>query len=1178
MQGLPSAKVQEMARLLAGLYQGGQLADLVLVFSQSDTDRYLLVYNADPPADLPWPGCQTLRLADLQPDDHIAFDGPIVGMPAVDVLLPEIPTHGVGFCTIERLLPAAQPLLRRTAFRLAGAILAHLDRLSEAELAEVGLRGRAKVVQSALPYLLAERPTWPAGLALPRDLHALLADGLAACDACFELAAGDSAWRHLAERALGRGQWLVALEELALFLPALAQADPPPIELRPILRRAGGGERLRALLHGVARRAWRLWAEQGAEDLRAAAYALALEADLQAEDAGDLVACLPHADLEHFIARGDAVRLYRIPRPDLAGPAAALTDWLAGRLPVPADYGPLWFTFPPLRSALARADGRRAGDLGPVLWKAGLGAELARTFWLLSRDLLQGGEAWRSVGATPAQITDLAIRATLLYSLDDPWQWRQGRYPLFLDQCYGHLLNCLLYQEQTCGEHAPEAHYYRGLRTWYGCYATEDLAYSLSSTAHALRAYLDAAAASSESGDAAARRLEYAERLLEVCDSLIHGDFEVGRRLLTPWRPGRPPFELGQYLRSFVDTEAPVKIPSPPFEHQLAEYWALHTEWRRLQTATAADRPSWEQLDDLLRSYQRRRRVIHVPAHEQVLLARSYDADIAAIKRLQQAMEAGPVIRLSLRTPWVVRGVRENLRLDIENRGTAAAQQFELELLPSGQYSAHGAGTRLALEEFPPGLVRPLQIEVQTQEPTLTLNIGIRYRDRQGELHSEQTPLTVEVRPASERRWAYIESPYEAGIAVFGPQRFFGRQRELIEIFARLIGGITQPIMLRGPRRMGKTSVLRQVAWLLNHPDELALLGLTPEQITRLAPIRPAIISLQSLSESAGRATAQFFEIALQAISAALGERDGPLPEMLSRNPVRAFNQQIGIWLDRYPGTRLLVIVDEWDEIRRREFSSLERNLRSVMLEEQRVNWIVSSTWALSQEVRRYGSPFYNMCHAVEVREVDWESAVSIVTRPAERVGLDWHGEAVVAALELTGRRPYLIQLLGSAIVDYLNSERQSRTVTTDVVTAVAGRFVRGQTPTASQHFNFIWPDERQPATSEDAVRWLGRLILWALDCAYPVPLSGLEIKEFIRGAFYKHGFTSLAGEPFDDEFDDQMTLLEKIFDVISTTGDKRYFFSVGLVRNWFHNRLPPEADLMRQAHAGLLRDISGKG
>jgi hypothetical protein len=599
----------------------------------------------------------------------------------------------------------------------------------------------------------------------------------------------------------------------------------------------------------------------------------------------------------------------------------------------------------------------------------------------------------------------------------------------------------------------------------------------------------------------------------------------------------------------------------------------LHTAWRREQTAVVADRPSGERLDDLLRSYQRRMRVAHVPAHEKALLLRGYENDIAAIKRLQQALEFGPAIRLNLRTPWVIKGVRENLRLDIENYGTAAAQQFELELLPSTQFTTAREGTRLTLVKFPPGAIRQMQFEARTQEPMLTLNIGYRYRDRQGQFHSEQTPLSVEVRPASERQWAFIDSPYEAGNAVFGPQRFFGRQRELIEIFTRLIGGITQPIMLRGPRRLGKTSLQRQIAWLLNHPDDLAMLGLAPAQITRLLPIRPAIINLQSLSETTTRATAQFFDTALAEIAVTLGRRAGEFElERLGRNPARGFTQQIGALLAQHPNTRLLVIVDEWDEVRRQEFGALERNLRSVMLEEQRVNWIVSSTWALSQEVRRYGSPFYNMCHAVEVREVDWESAVRIITEPAQRVGLDWYGEAVVAALELTGRRPYLIQLLGSAIVDYLNNERRSRTVSTDVITAVAGRFLRGQAPTASQHFHFIWPDDRQPADSEEAVRWLGRLILWALDCHHPTALSRLEIKEFIRGAFHRYGLPPPVGERLDDEFDDQMTLLEKIFDVIAPTADDRYLFSVSLVRNWFHDRLPPEAELLRLAHAGVAR------
>ncbi len=523
-------------------------------------------------------------------------------------------------------------------------------------------------------------------------------------------------------------------------------------------------------------------------------------------------------------------------------------------------------------------------------------------------------------------------------------------------------------------------------------------------------------------------------------------------------------------------------------------------------------------------------------------------------------------------------GARENVRFEVENQGAASANQFELELLPSVQVNAGPDKTRLSVSEFAPGATRIMQVEVRVLEPTLDLNVAFRYRDHEGQSHSESQTISVEVRPASERQWAYIELPYEAGIAVFGSQRFFGRQRELIEIFTRLMSGITQPIMLRGPRRLGKTSLLRQIGWLLNHPDDLAALGLAPAQISRLLPIRPAIVTLQSLNETGSQAVGQFFSGVLGEIVQAFDGRDTSVLGPLGNYPVRAFTERVGALLKEHPGARLLVIVDEWDEVRREEFRPLERNLRSVMLEEQRVNWIVSSTWALSQEVRTYGSPFYNMCHAIEVREVDWESAVRIITEPAQRVGLDWYGEAVVAALELTGRRPYLIQLLGSAIVDYLNNERRSRTITPEVVTAVAGRFLHRPATSVSQYFNFIWPDEPQSAGSEDAVRWLGRLILWALDSVDPLALSRLEIREFVRSGFRRYDLPSLEGEAYDDEFDDQMTLLERIFDVIAATGGDRYRFGVALVRNWFHNRLPPEPDLLRSAHAGLARELAGKG
>ena len=105
---------------------------------------------------------------------------------------------------------------------------------------------------------------------------------------------------------------------------------------------------------------------------------------------------------------------------------------------------------PALKPTLQSKGAKHIFDLGPVLWKAGLGMALARTFWLFSRDLLNPPvPIWGELQVSPASITDLARRAALIYSLADPWDWRQGRHSDLLAKVYGHLDRCLQNQERA---------------------------------------------------------------------------------------------------------------------------------------------------------------------------------------------------------------------------------------------------------------------------------------------------------------------------------------------------------------------------------------------------------------------------------------------------------------------------------------------------------------------------------------------------------------------------------------------------------------------------------------------------------------------------------------------------------------------------------------------------------
>ena len=96
---------------------------------------------------------------------------------------------------------------------------------------------------------------------------------------------------------------------------------------------------------------------------------------------------------------------------------------------------------------------------------------------------------------------------------------------------------------------------------------------------------------------------------------------------------------------------------------------------------------------------------------------------------------------------------------------------------------------------------------------------------------------------------------YQAGPPVYGTGSFFGREDELKSILTRLAGAITQPILLRGARRVGKTSLWRQLKWILDESQDFlarplrrrsfgfGLFGLYPQVFSPSAPVHQALSS-----------------------------------------------------------------------------------------------------------------------------------------------------------------------------------------------------------------------------------------------------------------------------------------------------------------------------------------------
>lgn len=1153
MQTLQYPIIQRVERILKRI----PFDDLVAIFTDAETTGGLLVYNTDAipalPQDLTRIGWRAMVLAALQPTDYGRYDGPVIGLDALDVLFPDVPVHGVNFRALERLpLDANRRVaLRHTAWRLA----AYLQNVPPSD-AEARQRMQRKVLSLRLP-------TWLAGWPL-QGLVALQGDDVLEPDAGVPRAIYNRPGQADDVLTLdSSAAWTVGLEEISLFAADDLGEPLSVIELRPILHRMGALEALAHTCRDLARRCWQAWRASHQTQFREAAYALAAESWLTGDEADDLVAILPEADFHRFIDEGDFRCVFRFPPPPIRASVrvCALEDLLAGKVALP---GSTVLAFPALESFLQELGASEVLDLGLVLWKAGRQRALARTFWLLSRDLLNPPKPpeWRRLRVMPEIIGDLARRAALMYSLDDPWGWRQGRYHDLLLGVYDHLDHCLENEERA----APSlllASYFNALRAWYGCAKSEDVMGVLTRAVEMLEAF------HSDAEDLGERRYaELARNLIHVGDLMLHPDQATAAQAASGFRDTPAPGMISALLRDVASGALPVREPSPLLAMFAQAYRVRHEAWRRYHAAVLQQRPQSAMLDELRDRFAGLRRRVHAPLHELRMLEHVLDAEISQIDSLRQAVAGGAVIEVLARSQHIILGTRQTLTFEVTNDGTLAATDFELTLQGHQGLELLGGNIVVALPLLRPGERHRFEFQARALQPALALLFSYHFRDaeRRVQRGEKRVLVTAASAPLVSR---FRINPFEVGRPVAGAgSAFFGRQDEINRILSRLAAkGGTQPLVLRGPRRIGKSSLLREVEAVLDRPvEEGRALNLAPEGVSAVGNIRPVIASLQRMGGGDEEAFARFLRGLLRDVGQKIGRDSASAEAAFERDralhgTARAFTEQIDQILRDRSELRLVILLDELDDMFRPETRMIAGQLRSIIETRQRLSWITASTRLVRSAVGTSGSPWFNLLETIEVRAMDWNSAAQLVHQLGGRAGCEWGPDAVAALLEPTGQRPYLVQLLGARVTDALNTAGRDHVEIADV-TAAVNRLV-DEAATTGSYLGFVW-NEATP---------LGQLILWAVHRASG-PVKQLDISRAIRGEAAARSL-ALDGRAFDRAFDERISWLTDIADVLEMRSGQ-YSYAYSLVKRLVGGMLERTENFAAQAIQDLSQQLRG--
>src|SRR5579885_296986 len=290
-----------------------------------------------------------------------------------------------------------------------------------------------------------------------------------------------------------------------------------------------------------------------------------------------------------------------------------------------------------------------------------------------------------------------------------------------------------------------------------------------------------------------------------------------------------------------------------------------------------------------------------------------------------------------------------------------------------------------------------------------------------------------------------IPNPFVLGSPVRETEHnvFTGRQDIVRQIEASVLGAAQAPtLLLHGPRRMGKTSILNQLPRLLG-PD-----------------FAPAVVDCQNPAVTESRTTL------LRYLSRACGEglrrrhvRVEPLTAAkLEREPFAVFDE----WLDAVErampeGMRALLCLDEYERLQ----ATLDAGWGGAFLDalrhtlQHRPRVVLMFTGAHTfQELGPEWTDRFISARRVRVSFLGREDVELLLTRPIPEFDMKYAPGALDAVVAATRCQPFLTQAVAFELVQHLNERQRKEATPADVEEAVARALVSG-----GEYFANVWSD-----------------------------------------------------------------------------------------------------------------------
>jgi outer membrane protein assembly factor BamB len=401
-------------------------------------------------------------------------------------------------------------------------------------------------------------------------------------------------------------------------------------------------------------------------------------------------------------------------------------------------------------------------------------------------------------------------------------------------------------------------------------------------------------------------------------------------------------------------------------------------------------------------------------------------------------------LTIALRTRRVVTAGKEVvLVLALSNVGRGSASDLVVELLPGTGYMVHDGLAEVPV--LPAGRSADVELRARPSPSVDAFRAEFRVtyddRERAGktELFADRVRL---VAPPTVFR--PIPNPYATGKPLgAGSPVFFGREDVFAFIRENLAGRAGENVLiLVGERRMGKTSILRQLQLRLGEA------------------IIPVFIDGQGVGMEPGMANL-LYDISLE-VQRSLAENGvkvelPPLVDFEAR-PTHAFERRLLAETRVALGDRtLLFLFDEFEELEARVRSGdLEEKvfayLRHLTQHLEEVGFIFAGTHRLEELTADYWSTLFNIALYKRVGLLDENAARRLISEPVSDYGLVYDDLALDKMLKATAGHPYFLQLLCHTLVNIHNRERINYAAVGDVNRALDEMLELGEV-----HLAFLW-------------------------------------------------------------------------------------------------------------------------